>query len=347
MNRAPSTTRSERAARVSTESQGAPTAYLVRGGDPSLVAQAAHDLVTALAGESDPALVVEEFGGPGADQLDVGAVIDACTTPPFLVDRRVVVVREAGQLMAADAERLAAYLKDPLATSTLVLVAGGGTIPVILVRAVGSAGTVLDTTVGTGRARSTWMAEHVRHGPVRMDGAAATLLAGHLGEDMGRLQGLLGTLAAAYGEGAAVSAEDLRPFLGTAGTVAPWDLTDAIDAGKTTTALTVLRRILGSGDSHPLAVLTILHRHYRLMLQLDGSGVRTAEQASELLGTKSSYPAKKALAQASRLGSSGIGRAVDLVARADLDVRGLTELSGDAVLEVLVARLARLAGTGR
>ena len=34
--------------------------------------------------------------GPGVDQFDVGAVIDACTTPPFLVDRRVVVVREAG-----------------------------------------------------------------------------------------------------------------------------------------------------------------------------------------------------------------------------------------------------------
>ena len=42
--------------------------------------------------------MVEEFGGPGAEQLDVGAVIDACTTPPFLVERRVVVVRDAGQL---------------------------------------------------------------------------------------------------------------------------------------------------------------------------------------------------------------------------------------------------------
>ena len=73
-------------------------------------------------------MMVEEFGGPGVDQFDVGAVIDACTTPPFLVDRRVVVVREAGQIGAADAKRIVAYLADPLGTTSLVLVAGGGAL---------------------------------------------------------------------------------------------------------------------------------------------------------------------------------------------------------------------------
>ena len=70
---------------------------LVKGDDPALVAQAAHTLVEQLVGEDDPSLVVEEFGAPGTDELDVGAVIDACTTPPFLVSRRVVVVRDVGR----------------------------------------------------------------------------------------------------------------------------------------------------------------------------------------------------------------------------------------------------------
>jgi hypothetical protein len=47
--------------------------------------------------------VVEEHGGPGAPDLDVGIIIDALTTPPFITDRRVVVVRDAGRLVAADA----------------------------------------------------------------------------------------------------------------------------------------------------------------------------------------------------------------------------------------------------
>ncbi len=316
-------------------------AYLVKGNDPSLVAQAAHALTERLVGGGDPSLVVEEFGGPNLDAIDAGAVIDACTTPPFLVERRVVVLRQAGQLTAADAKRLVDYLKDPLPTTVLVLVAGGGTIPQGLVRAVGPGGTV-DTSVGTGRARSQWLADQLRSGPVRLEGPAATHLGEHLGEDVGRLEGLLDTLAAAYGPGATVSLDDLEPFLGAAGALAPWDLTDAIDGGDTAKALDALARMFLSGESHPLVVLAILHRHYRQMLRLDGAGVTTPEEAAGLLGLRSPFPAKKALSQSRRLGSARIARAIRLLAQADLDLRGVTALAGETVLEVLVARLSQL-----
>ena len=322
-------------------------AYLVKGADPSLVAQATHQLVEQLVDGGDPSIIVEEFGGPGIDQFDVGAVIDACTTPPFLVDRRVVVVREAGQIVAADAKRLVAYLGDPLATTALVLVAGGGAVNPTLSKAVAAAGEVVDTSVGTGRARSQWLADHLKGGPVRLDGAAQARLGDHLGSDMGRLAGLLDMLAAAYGRGATVSAAELEPFLGEAGALAPWDLTDAIDAGRVAPALEVLHRMLSAGESHPLVILALLHKHYRQMLRLDGSGVTTAEQAAEVLGIKSAFPAKKALAQGNRLGSARIARAMQLLAEADLDLRGTTGLPGDLVVEVLVARLSRLGGQRR
>lgn len=318
--------------------------YLVKGDDPSVVAQAAHGLVEQLVGGDDPTLAVEEFGGPSVDPLDVGAVVDACTTPPFLVERRVVVVRETGQLTAADAKRLADYLADPLPTTALVLVGGGGTTPTALTKAAGAAGEVVDTTVGRGRARTQWLSDHLKGGPVKLDAPARERLSDHLGGDVGRLEGLLDTLAAAYGPGATVSPDQLEPFLGEAGSLAPWDLTDAIDAGRTPVALDVLHRMLGAGGSHPLVVMAQLHRHYRQMLRLDGAEVTSPEQAAELLGLKSSFPAKKALAQGRRLGTARIARAVSLLAAADLDLRGTTALPGDAVLEVLVARLCLLSG---
>jgi DNA polymerase-3 subunit delta len=321
--------------------------YLVKGSDPSLVAQAAHALTERLVDGGDPSLMVEEFGGPGVDQFDVGAVIDACTTPPFLVERRVVVVRDAGQLTSGDAKRLVEYLEDPLTTTALVLVGGSGTVPPTLTKTVGTVGEVVDTSVGTGRARSQWLADHLKGGPVRLDGPATAQLSEHLGEDMGRLEGLLDTLASAYGPGATVSLDDLDPFLGAAGALAPWDLTDAIDAGETAKALTVLHRMLVAGESHPLVVMSMLHRHYRQMLRLDGAGATSPEQAAQMLGLRSAFPAKKALAQSRRLGSGRIARAIRLLAHADLDVRGATGLSGELVLEVLVARLSRLVRQGR
>jgi DNA polymerase III subunit delta len=317
--------------------------YLVRGDDPSLVAQETRTLLERLVEERDPALVVEEHGGSSIEELDVGAVVDACATPPFLVDRRVVVVREAGRLNAGDAARIIAALEDPLPAITLVLVGGGGTVPQALVKAVGAGGRVIDAAAGTGRDRARWLSEQLKQAPVRLNGPAARRLGDHLGEDLGRLAGVLQTLAVAYGDGATVDEDQLEPFLGEAGSVPPWDLTDAIDAGDTAQALTVLHRMMGAGGRAAPEIVAILHRHFSLMLRLDGAGIGSGEEAAELLGIRSAFVAKKGLAQAGRLGSDRVAQAITLVADADLDVKGQTGLPPEVVLEVLVARLSRLA----
>ncbi len=321
-------------------------AFVVRGDDPSLVAQAVRDLLARVVGDEDPSMIVEEYGTAGGDDVDVGAVIDALTTPPFLTSRRVVVVREAGRLTAPEGARLAECVKDPLPGVTLVLAAGGGTIPASLVKAV-TAGTggAIDTSVGTGRARTQWLIEQLHASPLRFDARAGARLGAHLGGDVSRLRGIVETLVAAYGEGAAIDEERLEPFLGEAGSLAPWDLTDAIDAGDDAVALGALRRLVGAGSMHPLAVMAVLHRHYQSMLRLDGSGVTSGDEAAALLGARSVFPAKKAMEQGRRLGAGRIGRAVTLLADADLDFRGRSALPAQTVLEVLVARLSRLGAT--
>ncbi|MGH9064631.1 MAG: DNA polymerase III subunit delta [Acidimicrobiales bacterium] len=315
-------------------------AYLVRGDDPSLVAEAAARLVGELVGDGDPGLMAEDHG---PEEDDLGPALDACATPPFLASRRVVVVRDAGRLRAEDVNRVVAYLGDPVATTSLVLVAGGGALSPKLAAAVRRTGHVVDASAPSGRGRAPWLAERVGEGPVCLDGAAAALVDRHLGSDLGRLSGLLDTLGAAYGEGARLGAAEVEPFLGEAGAVMPWELTDAIDGGRTDVALGLLCRLLDAGQRHPLTVAAILNRHYAAMLRLDGADVGSDAEAAEVIGAKSAWAAGKVLTQARRLGSAGVARAVQLLARADLDLRGATALPGPVVLEVLVARLSRLA----
>ncbi len=57
---------------------------------------------------------------------------------------------------------------------------------------------------------------------------------------------------------------------------------------------------------------------------------------------RSTFPARKALSTARAWGTEGAARAVELVADADVDLRGESSWPAEAVLEVLVARLARL-----
>jgi DNA polymerase-3 subunit delta len=318
-------------------------AYLVKGDDAALVAQATRGLLDRLVGDRDPALVVEELGGSSAEDLDVGAVVDACTTPPFLVDRRVVVVRDASRLTAADAQRLLPAIRE-LMTSTIVVFAagGGGTIPQALAKGITELGEVIDTAVGTGKDRQGWLAKQMKRAPVRLDAEAQASVGAHLGDDLGRLDGLLRSLASTYGEGSTLGLEEVRPYLGAAGSVPPWDLTDAIDESRTEVALQTLDRMTEAGGRAGPEIVAILARHFSQMLRLDGAQVSSGEEAAALLGVRSAYVGKKAMAQSSRLGSEGIVQAMKLIAQADIDVKGATALDSSLVLEILVARLSRL-----
>jgi DNA polymerase-3 subunit delta len=160
------------------------------------------------------------------------------------------------------------------------------------------------------------------------------------------VQGILETLESAYGDSRILKVADVEPFLGEAGGVPPWDLTDALDRGDTTKALLLLHRMMRAGERHPLQVMAILHNHYTKLLTLDGADAGDEASVAAVLGIKPGFPARKALDQYRKLGNSGVVRAIALLAQADLDLRGAKEWPDELVMEVLVARLSRL-GSGR
>ena len=310
--------------------------HFVKGDDPALILDAMSNLLRELAG--DDAFAIEDVSDA---EEPVAAAVDAGRTVPFLADRRVIVLRDVGRFRSEELAPLFEYLDDPSPTAVLVLVAGGGQTNAKLTAAVRKVGHVTDVSVPTGKGRNSWILDQIHAARLKLERSAVDQLAAHLGEDTGRLPGLLTLLSAAYGDGAKIGVDELEPFLGDAGGVAPWDLTDAIDSGSTELAISQLHRMLGAGDRHPLVVMATLHRHYASMLRLDGAGVATENQAAEVLGIKP-YPAKKALTQSRKLGHAGLVRAIELLADADLDLRGNTAWPEELVLEVLVARLSRL-----
>ena len=324
------------------------TVDLFKGDDDTLLADAVRARVAELVGDGDRSLMVEEVSG---DDYEVASLVDAVQTPPFLTDRRVVVARHVGRFSADQLGPLVDYLADPLPTTSLVMAWEKGTQqqrlaapPKRLKAAIdGAGGTVIDTGAGRGRARDKWVDEQLKAAPVNLDASARRLVTERFGDDVDRVGALAATLESAFGSGASLKDEDIAPFLGEAGQVPPWELTDAIDSGDIKVALERLGRLVGAGEMHPLQVMAILHNHYKRILRLDGAMAADEKAAAQLLGIKgSTFPARKALNQSRRLGHDRIVEVIDLLAKADLDLRGATAWDGELVLEVLVARLARL-----
>jgi len=319
---------------------------LVKGDDPVVLRDAVRLTIDDLVGDEDRSLVVEEVdvGLPGddgaADPLVV--LVDAAQTPPFLTEHRVVVGRLVDKRERNDlVQPLVDYLSDPLPSTKLVL-EWQGRIPKALSEAITKAGgSVVDSSPG--RKVAEWVQAHLAEAGLRVDAEGRSRLVTWVGEEPSRLLGLVELLTSTFGKGVHIGVEEVEPFLGDDGGVPPWDLTDAIDKGDRAAALELLARMVGQGGRHPFQVLATLHGHYARMLRLDGADATSEKQAAELLGLKgSTYPARKALGQSRKLGHDRLVRVVDLLAEADLDLRGAKAWPSELVLEVLVARLATI-----
>jgi DNA polymerase-3 subunit delta len=326
--------------------------HLLRGDDPVLLADTVVDVIDALVGDGDRSLVLEELDAARFDTdsgRSLSALVDAAATPPFLTDTRVVVGRQLGAFTkVGDVEALLAYLADPLPTTRLVLAwephpgsgIRSGSPPKKLIDAVKAIGVVIDTSAGTGKSLTSWVDDRLKGAPVKLDAGARRLIADQIGDDASRLVGLLPVFESVFGPGAKLGAADIEPYLGGEGSVKPWDLTDAIDKGDAAKSLQMLHRMQTAG-LHSLQVMASLTNHYGRMAALDGTGVPDERAAAEVLGIKgSTFPAKKALTQARKLGSDRLREFTRLLADADLDTRGASSLPDDVVMEVLVARLA-------
>ena len=332
---------------------------LIKGSDDILRGEALSRLLDELVAGGDRSLLVDEFD---LDTTTLGAAIDAAQTIPFLTDRRIVVVRRFGRFSKGeDVAELVSYLDNPLESTTVVLVwekpvkptdtgasvSAKPAVPQALTKAIKAAGGEVVDPSPSGKLDA-WVPNQLAEAGLDVDSRAVRLIVDSLGDDAGGIVELTTRLKGAFPPGTRLGVDQVAPLLGPSGGVAPWDLTDAIDRGDAAGALDQLHRMMRGGDRHPLAIMATIQSHYLRMLKLDGAGARNEKDAAAVLGLKgSTYPAKKAMAQLSRLGSSGVRRSVELVAAADVDLRGARAWPGELVMEVLVARLARLARSGR
>lgn len=326
---------------------------LVRGSDPVLVRDAVVDIDRLLVGDNERDFCVEDLsfarlvteGG----SVDLGRVVDAAHTPAMLADRRIVVARGLAVLTKRDdVAALLDYLADPLPTSTVVLVwdkpddsqRKTGAPPKALLEAVDAAGgVVVVTDPPSGKQLAGWLDDQLAGQPFTLDAGARQRLVESIGDAPDRVVGVLTTLRGVFAGGGRLSADDIEPYLGQAGDVTPWTLTDAIDGGDVAGAVTAAQRMMAGGDRHPLVVLATLSGHVGALLGLSGAEVAGKDDAGRILGIHP-FRASKALGQARRLGSERVAEFVDLVAAADRDVRGASTWDPQLVVEVLVARLA-------
>jgi DNA polymerase-3 subunit delta len=324
----------------------------VSGSDAVVVGDELQRVLHEIVGARDAGNLVTDVTVPdsrGESDQTFRHITDALTTPSFLSPERIVVVRGAQHLLKHEVDVLVGWMGAPTPETTLLLgVVGKG--------AAGLAKAAANTISAGGGKVVDAIATRFREYGISFAADVPAFIAQHVGEKHDRVDQLARTLKDVFA-GEKVTTDSVEPYLGSAGDLPPWKITDAIEAGRVDEALTVLHRTLDSPDRSALQVISTLQKYYLRLLHLYARSRGEWYSDEELKGA-AEWQVKKQLTVATRLGDARLVQSLRWITEADVALKGGAtygpkNVDNDqdpterTVMDVLLARLTRLAGAAR
>jgi DNA polymerase-3 subunit delta len=334
-------------------SRQSPTFYVFHGGDELACAEAVAELRRRLGTSETAELNTAVLDGA---TVDVGELKHACETVPFLADKRLVIVkglltrlsrRSSEDASSARSEYLAAlaeYLPQVPDTTRLVFVenqALPARNPVLKLAEKHERGYVLRSDPPEPRRLGGWVKKRVAKYGGSIEGRAADRLAALVGAELRVLDREVDKLVTYAGPGREITAADVEAVVPYAQDALIFDLVDALGERESSTAARVLHGLLDGGE-HPLRILGMIVRQFRLLIQvkeLKSSGAGPQEVAREL--KLHPYPAGKLCRQATRFTPEQLARVHRRLLSMDVQIK-TGRIDDEAALDVLVQALPAL-----
>lgn len=283
-----------------------------------------------------------------------------CDVLPFLGDFRLVIVndlltslekgRGSGEKQDANAKDYLAWLAKMLPSipeSTLLIFNESKKIsarnPVLkAVNKLGDSGEVqLFETPQLRRGElAAWVSRRANQLGLRLGRGVAEDLATFIGPDLRLINSELEKLAL-YAVDRPITKNDVALLCPYAREASIFDMVDALGHRRTATAFRLLAQMRNQG-AHPLYLLTMIVRQYRILLQVKdymGRGLRKAEIASEI--GLHPYPTQKAMAQARNYSMAQLETCYDQLLATDVAIK-TGQLEANLALDMLVVALAQV-----
>lgn len=282
-----------------------------------------------------------------------------CDVLPFLGERRLVIVnglltRLAGSKgkdgkQSGAAADFGAWLVEYLPTvpdSTILVFSESRKLaksnPVLkVVRGLGSGGEVIEYQLPTNKDGSLtrWVEQRARQMGASLAGGVAYNLANFIGPDLRLIDSELEKLIAYAGD-RTITQQDVRLLVPYAQDASIFDMVDALGHRRTAQALRLLAQLRNEG-AHPLYLLSMIVRQYRILIQvktLAAQGQSVDNMAKRL--KLHPYPTKKAASQARQYSIQQLYSIYDRILDTDAAIK-TGQMEANLALDLLVVELAR------
>lgn len=239
--------------------------YLLLGDEDVRVDTELQRILDSLLPASERALNLDVVDGA---ELPVQEIINRCEMYPFFGARRVVVLRRAEALRAADQDALASYLEQGPPPTALVVVAGSLDRRRRLYGVLQRVGRVIPCGALGERDVMAWIRERAKEEGKAIAPDAARLLALLVGTGLRELGLELAKLAAYVGERPLITAADVRTAASRVAEATVFDLVDAVGRRDRDAALRLLQTVLALGEP-PVRVLYLLADQFRMLVRTE------------------------------------------------------------------------------
>lgn len=282
------------------------------------------------------------------DSLSFGTLMEHCEALPFLSPKRLVVVEGIADQLARKGSALLEQLQDYLphmAGTTLLVFRERTGLPSKhpLVRLANRVGEVREFSPPRGRELSQWIGRQVRQEGAEITPAACDLLAATVGTDSAVLLREVEKLVTYVGPQGKIDERLVVDLASAAQLSNIFALVDAIGQRRRGRALLELQRLFHAGQ-HPLYVLTMIVRQFRLLLQVKGLpvGDRQPTRAARLLSLHP-FVAEKVVAQAELFQREELERVYRRLVQGDREIK-TGQRDGEVALELLVVEITAPTG---
>jgi DNA polymerase-3 subunit delta len=282
-----------------------------------------------------------------------------CDVPPFLGEYRLVIVsnllsrlvgsRRKGEKVTGASADFMAWLGDYLptvpATTQLVfsedkkLPKSNQAMKALVQLGEGSEVVEFSAPSVRGNGLERWVVQHAQKTNVRLAPGVATDLANFIGPDLRLIDSEMAKLAVYAGD-RQVTQDDVRLLVPYAQDANIFNMVDALGHRRTAQAFRLLAQLRNEG-AHPLYLLTMIVRQYRILVQvkeLMEQGLNRDSIASRI--KLHVYPTQKAMAQARQYSSQQLISIYDRLLDTDAAIK-TGRMEANLALDILVVELAR------
>lgn len=190
------------------------------------------------------------------------ALLDAVRTLPVFTDRRLVLVKDAQELPAAELDALLDYLSDPVPESLLLLVCAKIDGRRKFFQALKKQQALVEFKRLYDNQIPGFVKERARAAGRTLTEDALALFCRRVGSNLQEIVGELDKLFAYLGDQPLADVADVAAVVSDSRVDSIFDLTNAIGSGDAAGALRLLGRLLGEGQA-PLMILSMMVRHFR------------------------------------------------------------------------------------